>query len=70
VILPVLAGFFKDRLKVTPLGALAALIGGGSAGLTSKLLTIKYLDLGALLLSALLLFIVSFIDNRFKTVNR
>ena len=66
VILPVIAGFFKDRLKVTPPGALAALIGGGSAGLISKLLAIKYLDLGALLLSALLLFIVSFIDNRFK----
>jgi len=66
VILPVIAGFFKDRLKVTPSGALAALIGGGSAGLISQLLEIKYLDLGALLLSGLLLFIVSFVDNRRK----
>lgn len=66
VILPVIAGFFKNRLKVTPLGALAALIGGGSAGLISKLLEIQYLDLGALLLSGLLLFIVSFVDNRLK----
>ena len=66
VILPVIAGFFKNRLKVTPLGALAALIGGGSAGLISKLLKIQYLDLGALLLSGLLLFIVSFVDNRLK----
>jgi len=66
VILPVIAGFFKDRLKVTPSGALAALIGGGSVGLISKLLSIKYLDLGALLLSGLLLFIVSFIDNRLR----
>jgi len=66
VILPVIAGFFKDRLKVTPSGALAALIGGGVAGLISKLLAIKYLDLGALLLSALLLFIVSFVENRLK----
>jgi len=66
VILPVIAGFFKNRLKVTPSGALAALIGGGVAGLISKLLAIKYLDLGALLLSALLLFIVSFIENRRK----
>jgi len=66
VILPVIAGFFKNKLKVTPLGALAALIGGGSAGLISKLLGIQYLDLGALLLSGLLLFIVSFVDNRLK----
>ena len=66
VILPVIAGFFKDRLKVTPSGALAALIGGGSAGLLSQLLEIKYLNLGALLLSGLLLFSVSFVDNRLK----
>jgi len=66
VILPVIAGFFKNRLKVTSSGALAALIGGGVAGLISKLLAIQYLDLGALLLSALLLFIVSFIENRRK----
>jgi len=66
VVLPVIAGFFKDRLKVTPTGALAALIGGGAAGLASKLLTIKYLDLWALLLGGLLLFAVSFIDNKLK----
>jgi len=66
VILPVIAGFFKSRLKVTPLGALAALIGGGSAGLISKLVAVKYLDLGALLLSGLLLFAVSFIENRLR----
>ncbi len=66
VILPVLAGFFKDRLKVTPTGAIVALIGGGAAGLISKLLAIKYLDLGALLFSGLLLFVVSFIDNRLR----
>ena len=64
LILPVIAGFYKDRLRVTPVGALAAIIGGGSAALISKLLDIKYLDLGALLISVLLLFLVSFIDNR------
>ncbi|MFC1956309.1 sodium:solute symporter [Chloroflexota bacterium] len=68
VILPVIAGFFKDKLKVTPSGALTALIVGGSTGLISKLLTIKYLDLGALLISGLLLFVVSFIDNRLKNI--
>ena len=66
VILPVIAGFFKSRLKVTPVGALVALIGGGTTGLISKLMGIKYLDLGALLLSILLLFLASFIDNRLK----
>ncbi len=66
VILPVIAGFFKDRLKVTAAGALAALIGGGAAGIASKLISIKYLDLGALALSAVLLFLVSFIDKRLK----
>ncbi|MFC1916496.1 sodium:solute symporter, partial [Chloroflexota bacterium] len=70
VILPVIAGFFKNSLKVTPTGALAALIGGGSVGLVSRLLTIKYLDLGALLLSGLLLFLVSLIENRRKKQTR
>ncbi len=64
VIIPVIAGFFRNRLKVTPAGAMAALIGGGAAGLLSKLLAIKYLDLGALLLSGVLLFLVSYINRR------
>ena len=63
VIVPVIFGFFKERLKVTSAGALAALIGGGGVGLASKMLSIKYLDLGALLASIVLLFLVSFIDN-------
>ncbi|MBA7473358.1 Sodium/glucose cotransporter [subsurface metagenome] len=64
LILPVLAGFYKNRLRVTSAGALAAIIGGGGAALISKLLAINYLDLYSLLISVLLLFIVSFIDNR------
>jgi len=64
VIIPVLAGFFRNRLKVTPTGALAALIGGGTVGLLSKLLSIKYLDLGALLFGGVLLFLVSYISRR------
>ena len=66
VILPVIAGFFKDRLKVTANGALAALVGGGAMGIVSKLVSVNYLDLGALALSAVLLFVVSYIDNRIK----
>jgi len=66
LILPVIAGFYKNRLRVTPVGALAAIIGGGLAALISKLFVIKYLDLGSLLISGFLLLTVSFIDNRMK----
>jgi SSS family solute:Na+ symporter len=66
VILPVLAGFYRDKLKVTSLGALAAIIGGGGLALVSKIWGIKYLDLGGLLASGMLLFLVSFIDNRVR----
>ncbi len=66
LILPVIAGFYKNRLKITPTAALVAIIGGGSAALISKLCAIEYLDLGGLLISGLLLFLVSFIDNRMK----
>ena len=67
LVLPVIAGFFKSRLKVTSLGALVAIVGGGSAALISKLFDIKYLDLGSLLIGVLLLFVVSLINNRIKT---
>jgi len=70
VILPVIAGFYKNRLRVTSLGAMTALIGGGSIGLISKLFDIKYLDVGALFVSGLLLFVVSFIDNKRRKRNR
>jgi solute:Na+ symporter, SSS family len=66
VILPVLAGFFRKRLKVTTNAALAAIIGGGLTGLISKMLSIKYLDLGAILVSAGLLIAVSVLDKHFK----
>ncbi|MFC1860229.1 sodium:solute symporter [Chloroflexota bacterium] len=72
LILPVIAGFYKDRLKVTPLGALVAVIGGGTVALIIKLFNInallgmRWLELVGLLVSALLLFVVSFIDNKIK----
>ncbi|MBA7695817.1 Sodium/glucose cotransporter [subsurface metagenome] len=70
LILPVIAGFYKNRLRVTPLGALVAIVGGGSAALISRLFDIKYLDLGALLISVSLLFIVSLIDDKIKSRQR
>ncbi len=63
VIIPVLFGFFKDRFKLTWIGALAAVLGGGCAALASKLGNIAYLDMGAIGISILLLFIVSYLHN-------
>ncbi|OGN97117.1 MAG: hypothetical protein A2Z77_06075 [Chloroflexi bacterium RBG_13_51_36] len=37
LVVPVIAGFYKEKLKVTPQGALAALIGGGAIGLMGKI---------------------------------
>ncbi len=75
LILPVIAGFYKSKLKVTPLGALAAIVGGGAAALIIKLfnistlLDIRWLELAGLLIGGLLLFIVSFWDNKMKSKN-
>jgi SSS family solute:Na+ symporter len=66
LILPAIAGFYKDRLRLTSTGALAAIVGGGSVALSSRIFDMKYLDLGGLLISGVLLFGVSFIDNRMK----
>ena len=37
MIVPIIAGFFKDRLKVNERGALASMIGGGGLSLLIKL---------------------------------
>ena len=69
-----IAGFYKTRLRVTPLGALVAIVGGGGAALIIQyfnlgaLLHMKWLGLAGLLISAILLFVVSFIDNNMKSV--
>ena len=68
LVVPVIAGFYKDKLKVTSQGALAALIGGGTIGLIGKLpflnIPLKN-DLGLIGfgVSALLLFGVSFLTK-------
>jgi len=66
VILPVIVGFYRKKLNVTPIAALIAIICGGAVALASKIFAIKYLDLGSLLVSALVLIIVSIIDNRLR----
>ena len=65
LVVPIIAGFYKEKLKVTPQGALAALIGGGLIGLMGKIpgpdIPLKE-DLGLIgfAVSALLLFLVSY----------
>jgi SSS family solute:Na+ symporter len=69
LVVPVVAGFYKEKLKVTPRGALAALIGGGIIGLLGKIpgldIPLKS-DLGLIgfAVSAVLLFGVSFLDPK------
>jgi solute:Na+ symporter, SSS family len=69
LVVPVVAGFYRERLKATPRGALAALIGGGVIGLLGKIpgldIPLKG-DLGLIgfAVSAILLFGVSFLDRR------
>ena len=68
LVVPVIVGFYKAKLKVTSQGALAALIGGGVVGLMGKIpgldIPLKQ-DLGLIgfVLSALLLFVVSFLTR-------
>jgi Na+/proline symporter len=69
LVVPVIAGFYKDRLKVTPQGALAALIGGGIVGLMGKIPGLNVPlkgDLGLIgfAVSAVLLFGVSFLTKK------
>jgi SSS family solute:Na+ symporter len=69
LVVPVIAGFYKEKLKVTPQGALAALIGGGVIGLMGKIpsLDIPFKgDLGLIgfAVSAVLLFGVSFLSPK------
>ena len=67
LVVPVIAGFYKEKLRLTPQGALAALIGGGIIGLLGKIpgldIPLKE-DLGLIgfAVSAILLFGVSFLS--------
>jgi SSS family solute:Na+ symporter len=69
LVVPVMAGFYKERLKVTPWGALAALTGGGIVGLLGKFPSLDIPlkdDLGLIgfATSIILLFGVSFLSRR------
>jgi solute:Na+ symporter, SSS family len=65
---PVVAGFFRKRLKFTSQGALAALVGGGIVGMLGKIPGLEVplkeeLGLIGVVISAVLLFSVSFFSR-------
>jgi SSS family solute:Na+ symporter len=62
LLLPVIAGFYRDRLGLTPSSALAALVGGG---VTAIFLGQKYPLLG-MAVSAAFLFGVSCLERRYR----
>jgi fructose-specific phosphotransferase system IIC component len=70
----VIAGFYKEKLRVTSLGALIAIIVGGTTGLIIKIYSnnIKNTDFSALinlvplLISIVLLFAVSWVERYFR----
>jgi SSS family solute:Na+ symporter len=69
LVVPVIAGFYKGKLKVTPQGALVALIGGGIIGLLGKIPGLDIplkgdLGLVGFAVSAILLFGVSFLTRK------
>lgn len=76
VAIPVLAGFWKDRLRLTDAGAMASIVCGGATALIGQVFAVKYLDLGAFFISLALLFAVSWLDRlvvrrpALKTVER
>ncbi|MDD4985385.1 MAG: hypothetical protein PHQ43_06300, partial [Dehalococcoidales bacterium] len=65
----IIFGFFREKLKITPAGAMAAIIGGGGAGLLSQVLKIKYLDIEAIGIGITLLFLVSWVERTIKNAN-
>lgn len=68
LVIPTIAGFYKEKLKLSSRGALSALIGGGTAGLLGKIphLNIpfkEHLPLMGIVICTILLFGVSFITR-------
>jgi SSS family solute:Na+ symporter len=59
VVIPVVAGFYKEKLKITATGAFVAVIGGGGTALIIKLMGINNFDLLGFGVCIILLFLVS-----------
>ncbi len=61
IVVPVIAGFYKEKLRVNAAGAIAAIVGGGGTALAIKLLEVENLDLLGLAVCIVLLFGVSWL---------
>jgi SSS family solute:Na+ symporter len=61
VLIPVVAGFYRDKLRLNSAGAMAAIVGGGGTALAIKLMEVKHLDLVGLAVCVVLLFGVSWL---------
>jgi SSS family solute:Na+ symporter len=57
--IPIIAGFYRDRLRLNSTGALAAIIGGGGFALTGKLIGATHCGLIGFAVSGILLFGIS-----------
>lgn len=66
IVIPVVAGFYKDKLKVNSYGALAAIAGGGGTALGIKLAGVQNLELLGFGVCAILLFSVSWLTGGMK----
>jgi SSS family solute:Na+ symporter len=64
LVVPVVAGFYRNRLKVNSAGAIAAIVGGGGTALAVKQLNMENLELLGFGVCILLLFGVSWITRR------
>jgi len=63
IVIPVVAGFYKDKLRVNSWGALAATAGGGGTALGIKLAGVQHLDLLGFVVCIILLFSVSWLTG-------
>jgi SSS family solute:Na+ symporter len=66
VVIPVIAGFYRDKLKVNSVGALAAIIGGGGTALAVELIGATQFNLLGFGVCLVLLFGVSWIVRKIK----
>ncbi|MBW1679623.1 MAG: sodium:solute symporter family protein, partial [Deltaproteobacteria bacterium] len=57
--IPIVAGFYQEKLRLNSTGALAAIIGGGGVSLIGKLMGIDHIGLFGFAISGMLLFGIS-----------
>jgi SSS family solute:Na+ symporter len=64
LVVPVVAGFYKDKLKVNSAGAIAAIIGGGGTALAINRVGVEHMELLGFGVCIVLLFGVSWITRK------